>query len=66
MPADQDPHHAEPCRSGRTFRWWRLPADGVGLARMEFVVNSAVRVHPMALVNFDTLQGRGSQGRSLN
>ncbi|MEQ8737319.1 MAG: putative PEP-binding protein [Hoeflea sp.] len=38
------------------FRWWRLPADGVGLARMEFVVNSAVKVHPMALVNFDTLK----------
>jgi pyruvate,water dikinase len=38
------------------FRWWRLPADGVGLARMEFVVNSAVQVHPMALVNFDTLE----------
>jgi len=38
------------------FRWWRLPADGVGLARMEFVVNNAVRVHPMALVHFDSLK----------
>ena len=38
------------------FRWWRLPADGVGLARMEFVVSNAVRVHPMALVRFDELQ----------
>jgi pyruvate,water dikinase len=37
------------------FRWWRLPVDGVGLARMEFVVNSAVRVHPMALVEYDRL-----------
>jgi pyruvate,water dikinase len=37
------------------FRWWRLPAAGVGLARMEFVVNSAVRVHPMALVHYDDL-----------
>ena len=35
------------------FRWWRLPADGVGLARMEFVVNNAVQVHPMALIEFD-------------
>ncbi|MFI7480988.1 phosphoenolpyruvate synthase [Kocuria sp. M1R5S2] len=33
------------------FRWWRLPADGVGLARMEFVVNNIVQVHPMALVH---------------
>ncbi|MBK0398306.1 phosphoenolpyruvate synthase [Limibaculum sp. M0105] len=37
------------------FRWWRLPADGVGLARMEFVVSNAVKVHPMALVRFDEL-----------
>jgi pyruvate,water dikinase len=37
------------------FRWWRLPADGVGLARMEFVIANQVKVHPMALVNFDTL-----------
>src|SRR5688572_5199014 len=37
------------------LRWWRLPADGVGLARMEFVVNSHIKVHPMALVRFETL-----------
>ncbi len=35
------------------LRWWRLPVDGVGLARMEFVVNSAVQVHPMALAHFE-------------
>ena len=38
------------------FRWWRLPADGVGLARMEFVITSQVKVHPMALVRFDALK----------
>ena len=37
------------------FRWWRLPADGVGLARMEFVINNHIRIHPMALVQFDRL-----------
>ncbi|WP_377507397.1 phosphoenolpyruvate synthase [Octadecabacter sp. R77987] len=36
-------------------RWWRLPADGVGLARMEFVVNNAIKVHPLALTRFDEL-----------
>lgn len=35
------------------FRWWHLPVDGVGLARMEFVINNAVRVHPMALAHFE-------------
>ncbi|MBT8474040.1 MAG: phosphoenolpyruvate synthase [Alphaproteobacteria bacterium] len=35
------------------LRWWRLPTQGVGLARMEFVVTNAVRVHPMALAHID-------------
>lgn len=33
------------------FTWWRLPAKGVGLARMEFIISNRVRVHPMALVH---------------
>ena len=32
-------------------RWWRLPSRGVGLARMEFVINNGVKVHPMALLD---------------
>jgi pyruvate,water dikinase len=38
------------------FRWWRLPADGVGLARMEFVISNHIRIHPMALVGFQSLR----------
>ena len=37
-------------------RWWRLPADGVGLARMEFVISNSIRVHPKALLHFDDVQ----------
>ena len=37
------------------FRWWRIPADGVGLARMEFVVSNHIKIHPMALVHYDKL-----------
>jgi pyruvate,water dikinase len=33
------------------FQWWRLPAKGVGLARMEFIINNAIKIHPMALVH---------------
>jgi pyruvate,water dikinase len=40
------------------FRWWRLPADGVGLARMEFIINNIVKVHPMALVRFEAVKDR--------
>jgi len=38
------------------LRWWRLPADGVGLARMEFVISNHIKVHPMALLNYNSLQ----------
>jgi len=38
------------------LRWWRMPADGVGLARMEFVISSHIRIHPMALIRYATLQ----------
>ncbi|SSC70807.1 unnamed protein product [Ciceribacter sp. T2.26MG-112.2] len=46
---------------GSAFRWWRLPADGIGLARMEFVVSNAIRVHPMALVHFDRLKDEAAK-----
>jgi pyruvate, water dikinase len=38
------------------FRWWRLPCEGIGLARMEFIINNIIKVHPMALVRFNALQ----------
>jgi pyruvate,water dikinase len=38
------------------FQWWRLPADGVGLARMEFVVSEHLRVHPLALLHPDRIE----------
>jgi pyruvate,water dikinase len=48
---------------GAAFRWWRLPADGVGLARMEFVINNAIRIHPLALLRFDRLVDQGARAR---
>lgn len=32
------------------FRWWRLPADGVGLARIEFIISHDIKAHPLALL----------------
>jgi pyruvate, water dikinase len=43
------------------LRWWQLPADGVGLARMEFVVTNQIRIHPMALVRFDSLEDEAAR-----
>ncbi|MFF9786874.1 phosphoenolpyruvate synthase [Streptomyces nigrescens] len=45
------------------FRWWRLPADGVGLARMEFIVNNHIKIHPMALVRYDDLDDEAVRHR---
>lgn len=38
------------------FRWWRLPCNGIGLARMEFIINNIIKIHPMALAHFDELK----------
>ena len=40
------------------FRWWRLPAKGIGLARMEFIINDMIKIHPMALVHYDQLEDK--------
>jgi pyruvate,water dikinase len=32
------------------------PNDGVGLMRLEFIINNSVKIHPMALVKFDELK----------
>lgn len=37
------------------FKWWRLPVDGVGLARMEFIISNHIKIHPMALVHPDRI-----------
>jgi pyruvate,water dikinase len=45
-----DPDHA--------FAVSRLPNDGVGLARLEFIINNHIGIHPMALVNYPNLRRR--------
>lgn len=37
----------------RAFDFARLPHAGVGLARLEFIINRMIGVHPKALLNFD-------------
>jgi pyruvate,water dikinase len=36
---------------GEAFRLGTLPADGVGLARIEFIIASVVKAHPLALLH---------------
>ncbi|WP_088328620.1 phosphoenolpyruvate synthase [Lacimicrobium sp. SS2-24] len=37
----------------RAFDFARLPHAGVGLARLEFIINRMIGVHPKALLNYD-------------
>lgn len=39
----------------RAFDFQSLPNAGVGLARLEFIINRMIGVHPKALLNYDTL-----------
>ena len=39
----------------QAFKMAQLPGEGVGLARMEFIFASWVKVHPLALTRFSTL-----------
>jgi pyruvate,water dikinase len=40
----------------KAFRFSFYPNNGVGLMRMEFIINDQIRIHPMALVKFDDLK----------
>lgn len=33
-----------------------IPNDGVGLARMEFIINNYIKVHPLALINYSKIK----------
>lgn len=33
------------------WRWWHVPCQGIGLARMEFIINNIIQIHPMALIH---------------
>jgi pyruvate,water dikinase len=39
----------------RAFDFAQLPNEGVGLARLEFIINRMIGVHPKALLNFASL-----------
>lgn len=40
----------------RAFDFQRLPNEGVGLARLEFIINRMIGIHPQALLSFDEMK----------
>jgi len=40
----------------KAFIQGQIPCDGVGLAREEFIINSYIGIHPLALINYEELK----------
>ncbi len=43
---------------GMAFQYSAYPVKGVGLMRLEFVINNTIQVHPMALLNYSKLKDK--------
>ncbi|MCP3660940.1 MAG: phosphoenolpyruvate synthase [Gammaproteobacteria bacterium] len=41
----------------RAFDFACIPSEGIGLARLEFIINNMIGIHPKALLEFDQLPG---------
>ena len=48
------------------FRLAMMPNDGVGLARMEFIISHAIKIHPLALLDYDKLDDRQARAEIAN
>jgi len=45
----------------KAFQQGNIPNDGVGLAREEFIINSHIGIHPLALLEFEQLKQRAHE-----
>ncbi len=43
----------------------QIPNDGVGLAREEFIINSYIGIHPMALIDYEKLKEKAKHDRNI-
>lgn len=50
----------------RAFAFSALPNDGVGLARLEFIITNSIGIHPNALLNFDRLKDKALKREILS
>ncbi len=47
----------------KAFRLSLFPNKGVGLMRLEFIINNSIKIHPMALVKFDSLKDENARAQ---
>ncbi|MFW6359107.1 MAG: phosphoenolpyruvate synthase [Chroococcales cyanobacterium] len=45
----------------QAFSLAAIPVDGVGLARIEFIIANQIKVHPLALIHFDEIEDESVQ-----
>ncbi len=49
----------------QAFAQGQIPNDGVGLARLEFIIGSHIGIHPLALINFEELKQKASTNKKI-
>ncbi len=49
----------------KAFFQGQIPCDGVGLAREEFIINSYIGIHPLALVHYQELKERAKTDKKI-
>lgn len=43
------------------FQYCSYPVKGVGLMRLEFIINNAIQIHPLALLHYDELKDKDAK-----
>jgi len=49
----------------KAFQQGQIPNDGVGLAREEFIINSYIGIHPLALLEYDQLKQKATSDQKI-
>jgi pyruvate,water dikinase len=49
----------------KAFVEGQIPCDGVGLAREEFIINSYIGIHPLALIHYDELKKKARKDKEI-
>ena len=50
----------------KAFQQGQLPNDGVGLAREEFIINSYIGIHPLALLEYNQLKEKSKSDSKIS
>ena len=49
----------------KAFQQAQIPNDGIGLAREEFIINSHIGIHPLALLEYNDLKARSHEDQKI-